>query len=150
MLKRWFRDNLELTDEARQALQGVVHGEGPFVGDERDELLLELCVGLADRGLRHKGFRTMTQSLRRFLKHLHDKFELRYLQGLPEVRSRVHFSAEQQAGQGSKLAALCLETCIDDLLVARGETLQLPVLRKRVTAVEKLVADWSAVLEQLS
>lgn len=150
MLTRWFRDNLELTDDARQALQGVVHGEGPLAGEERDELLLELNVGLFDRGLRHKGFRSMTQSLRRFLKHLHEKFELRYLQGLPEVRSRLHWAAEEQSGQGSKLAALCLETCIDDLLVARGETLQLPVLRKRVRAVEQLVEDWSGILEQLS
>ncbi len=150
MFQRWFNDSLEMSDAARTALHDLVFGAGDLVGDERDELLLGLAIGLVDRGLHHRAFRTATASLRKFLKHLHDKFELRYLQGLPEVRSRLHWAADKAGSQGMKLAARCLELCLDSLLEEHGEKLQLPVLRERVARVEALLEDLSGLLEELS
>lgn len=152
-LSRWCKKGdqgqPEWSLEAKTAFRDLVLGRGPLCSEERDDQLLDLAVSLGDAGLNPKSWRNLTSTLRKFLKHLDEHFELRYLQGLPEIRSRLRWSADDLGGGGVQMAAICLDECLDTVFLETSEALSTGELKERVDRVRELIGALTRVLDGL-
>lgn len=139
-----------LSDRGRAAIERAVWGDFQWTVPPNEEVWGEFCLALFEKGLRSKGLRSLTTTLRKFLKNLDEHFELRSLQHFPEVADRLSSSAHKQGGRAAPLVAEAFAAALRSVADGRGEALGPAALQERTRRVAQLLASlesWVAGFE---